>query len=137
MKIEILDLRKFYLKEIIPYLLMASTLVFYGFPFKFPHNTFNWIQKYNLPSYTYPIFMILFLTSFILMLVSFFSSNLRIKHYLILEERAVLHQGKSYHFRDRINNTSSKESIIFHLKLIQFTSLAQNLKTQQYPCTSL
>ena len=74
MVIEIINIKEHYYKKTIPFFLMVCCLISYGFPFKFPHNTFNWIQKYGLPEYCYPAFIVIFIVFFILMIVSFFLS---------------------------------------------------------------
>mgnify|MGYP003666654735 FL=1 len=103
MVLEIINLQDYYLKKAAPYLLMAFTLVLYAFPFKFPYNTFNWIQKYDLPAYTYPVFIVLFIISFILMIVSFFSSPSITRKLSKLKDGSIHHNGAFYRVSNMID----------------------------------
>ncbi|MCH8518059.1 MAG: hypothetical protein LAT68_17320 [Cyclobacteriaceae bacterium] len=103
MEIETFNLKEFYIKKVIPYLLMLITLVFYGFPFKFPHNTYNWIQKFDLPAYTYPVFIVFFIISFIVMIGSFFTKPKISKKVLDLIEGSIHHKRNLYRFSDMVS----------------------------------
>lgn len=103
MIIETFDLKEFYLKKSIPYFLMFCTLFCYGFPFKFPHNTYNWIQKFDLPEYTYPVFILLFIIFFISMIISFFSDTVISKIQYDLTSGVLIYKGSSYRFNEMLN----------------------------------
>ncbi|MDR7128047.1 hypothetical protein J2X69_000375 [Algoriphagus sp. 4150] len=96
MEIKNFDPIKFFVSKRAPYLLVLSTLFLYGFPFKFPHNTFNWIQKFGLPPYLYPFFIVLFIVSFILMIVSFLAEPKFTSTFFDFEEERVHHRGTVY-----------------------------------------
>jgi|GEM_PF-2716575 len=103
MVIEIFNLKEFYIKKAVSYLLMLFTLAIYGFPFKFPHNTYNWIQKYDLPDYSYPVFIVLFIMFFSLMIGSFFNTPVITKTLYDLTEGGINKKGTFYMFNDMVN----------------------------------
>lgn len=119
MVIETINLKEFYIKKVIPYVLMLITLVFYGFPFKFLHNTYNWIQKFDLPDYTYPIFIILFFVSFIAMIGSFFSKSSISKKAFIFNDGSLHYKGKTLRFNDVVSySLEGKHDFIIENKTV-------------------
>jgi hypothetical protein len=119
MVIETINLKEFYIKKVTPYLLMLTTLVFYGFPFKFLHNTYNWIQKFGLPDYTYPIFIILFFVSFIAMIGSFFSKSNISKKVINFNNDCLHYKGKMLRFNDVVSySLEGKHEFIIENKTV-------------------
>ena len=103
MKLESINLKEYYLREIFPYIMMSLTIIFYGFPFKFPHNTFNLIQKYDLPGYAYAVFTVLFLVSFFVMIISFFSDPKTTKADVELEKESLKYKGRCLSFNNLVH----------------------------------
>jgi hypothetical protein len=89
MEVEAINLKEYYVKKTFPYVMMVITLIFYAFPFKGLHNTFNLIQVHGLPDYFYPIFIGLFSISFFIMIGSFFSKPSLSKKALIINESGI------------------------------------------------